>query len=411
MSRHVVRAVVVALIAATVLGSIAFAIKIKLPDTEGSVWASKVIDFDIPSTGSCIWASENFRPMLGRQGDSIAIDGAAKDAGTEDGTPLGENGFVVVRMGSVFTCGEGTDLRVYSKPNEGYYNVSVSSDAENWTEVASRVRTDSSKLWYRSIDFGSLEGVFEYVRIDAVSGNDCAPWIFAIEATHPTEVAAPPVAAVATPPPAAAPPAAAPPAAAVAETEEFSLSDDFADITSGWETSSGKSEGFGYRDGEFSFRISEKEMTFWSWAPMEGARLADFHAEALGRKFSGAEDALYGITWGTDNDNLYYFAISADGWFVVWFKEGGGWQTDAVDWAQSDAILQGEDPNRLEVIVEDGVATLIVNDIELASFAMGLVGPYQVGVFGATYEIAPAEVRFTEFVLGVPSEGRSSRTP
>lgn len=165
-------------------------VRLKLPDMIGSVFAVEIVDFKVAESGSgsdqCYWSTETAAALLGPPPEKL------RD-GDENYVSLGEDGFVVVRMGSPFTIGDGADLRVYACPNQGYglYSVSISIDASSWIEVADRVRSDNSATWYRSIDFNRVEGQFEYVRIDADAGNACVPYILAIEARHPCAAAPP----------------------------------------------------------------------------------------------------------------------------------------------------------------------------------------------------------------------------
>jgi len=382
MNARLLRLVTVMVILAALLSCRGFATKKRLPDMTGSVFAVAVIDASLPAKGSrdgeCPWATSGM-PLLGPPSESTSNT-------DEDSVPLGEDGFIVVRMGAPFTNGDGTDLRIHASPaGREYYNVSVSSDGRKWIEVAQRVCTDTSKLWYRSIDFGRLEGVFEYVRIDSLSDNDCRPYIHAIEALWPT----------------AAPVSKSEDATKTIKSthEAYAFADDFDDVLSGWETQAKKDDGYDYRNREFAFWTSELSVALWSWAPMGKTRLPDFRAEATAYKATGGDDAEYGIIWGIDNRNFYVFKASADGWYTVQLLEDDEWQTPPVDWTKSDAIRQGEESNTLEVVVEDGCAALIVNGEELRFIDLAMVGPYKIGIMCGTYETVPVEVRFTRFSL------------
>lgn len=191
-------------------------------------------------------------------------------------------------------------------------------------------------------------------------------------------------------------------AGSVTATEFY---DNFDDEASGWESLSESWGGNDYRDGEYALWLDDANDWNWAWAPMRETGLSDFHVEATAYKYSGGDDASYGIMWGTDNDNRYFFEISADGWYVVTHLMDDEWQTNPVDWAKSSAIRQGGDPNRLEVIVEYGRATLMVNYVELESFNLILRGPYRVGVVAESWETASVEARFTEYAVRDLSEG------
>lgn len=381
MSERSLRAAILFLIAVTAVCWGGLAQQLNLPDISESVFAVKIVDSSIPKKGEgdgeCFWSAANARALLGPPPDR---------AGDDDFVAIGRDGFIAVQMETPFKDGSGVDLRVYVSPyqEQGYYNASISADAESWTEVAHRVKSDNTKTHYKSIDFSGVSGEFEYVRIDGETGGDCTPFVLAIEALHPCG---------------AAPSTGSQTGGAADSASAFSFSEDFNDEASGWGVWSNRDGGHGYRDGKYAIWANDEFFYFFSWAPTDEKCPTNFRVEATAYKFSGSDDAMYGIIWGVDDSNHYSFLVSADGWYVVMFLRRGEWETDPIPWAQSSVIRQRGARNTLSVTIEDGRAALRVNGTIVTSFRLTLPGPYWVGARGDSYENFPVEVRFTEFKI------------
>jgi len=195
--------------------------------------------------------------------------------------------------------------------------------------------------------------------------------------------------------------------AAAAEVPSFAIAagsanlpffDDFADDAGGWLVQSSETGGLAYRGGEYAIRCTQPSVYYYSYASLEPCP-SGFEIAATAYKYSGEDDATYGIIWGTDNSNHYSFLVTADGWYAVCLQLNGEWQANPIDWMQSSHIRQGGEANTLELSVRDNRVAVGVNGIQLTSFSPILEGPFQVGVHGESYETAPVEIRFTEFSI------------
>ena len=173
--------------------------------------------------------------------------------------------------------------------------------------------------------------------------------------------------------------------------------DNFSDETGGWADWRDDSGGLAYREGEYAIWCTEPFLSFRAYSPLREACSSGFEVTVTAYKFSGEDDAVYGIIWGGDMNNHYLFLVRADGWYKASLLLNDEWQTDPIEWTQSPHVRQGEEPNTLTLSVRDGLVTLGVNEAELTSFEPTLHGPYRVGVDGESFETAPVEVRFTAF--------------
>jgi len=174
--------------------------------------------------------------------------------------------------------------------------------------------------------------------------------------------------------------------------------DDFDDVASGWEVATSPGNSVGYQDGEYEIRINSDWWVRDAWSS-EREPFHGFRAEATAYFQTDAEDAELGICWGLGIGSVYFAGIKADGTYAISHILDGEWQESLVDWTGSPAILSAGGVKKLSVIVEEGRATFLANDTELASVRLSMEGPYVVGLYGATNGSAPAVARFTQFAV------------
>jgi len=175
--------------------------------------------------------------------------------------------------------------------------------------------------------------------------------------------------------------------------------DDFDDEESGWESSVSRWRGKGYRSGEYAFWEYWHEKYQVAWAPHDELFPEEFSAVATGYKYAGADDAEYGIIWGSDNQNFYSFRVAPDGWYRVSHKRDGDWQTSPVPWTQSADITS---ETTLRVTVTEGTATLFINEKEQGSFALSMSGPWKIGLYTASQATPRIEIRFISLAVYAP---------
>lgn len=178
-----------------------------------------------------------------------------------------------------------------------------------------------------------------------------------------------------------------------------------------WEVLSNENVTKTYHDGEYVFQIRTANFLVSTWIPMPDAVDGDFSLEATARRFSGGDDATYGLIWGTDDENYYAIFISADGFYRVMYRGKNVWQTDPVQWTASALIERGDAENVLRLSVSGDLATILINNIIATTFQLDMRGPYQVGVLGGAEKNIPVEIRFTTFAVDIPSEENRSEMP
>ena len=181
--------------------------------------------------------------------------------------------------------------------------------------------------------------------------------------------------------------------------------DNFDDEGTGWATRSWRWRGMSYRSGEYAVWQNWYNHCQYTWAPYTGLFPEDFVAVVEAYKYSGADDVQYGIVWGSDNENFYYFQVAVDGWYRVDWKRNGDWQNSPVPWTECSNIYLGDQTNVLRVMVREGRVTLYINGEECESFEPSISRPWIIGMNAGTGAIARMEVRFTSFaVYDAPKE-------
>ena len=183
------------------------------------------------------------------------------------------------------------------------------------------------------------------------------------------------------------------------------FADSFDDPRSGWLVVSNESGSRQYVNGTYSMSLKEAQMSWRSWAPLASTCPADFSVEATAYVASTTRDAQCGLVWGLGSDDLYLFRVSADGYYSVGQKLKGVWQDALVKWTVSEQIQQQSGENHLRVVVVGNEAMIEVNGTALGVVQLTMPGPYKVGIAEETGDVAPAEVRFTSFLVRAATKG------
>jgi hypothetical protein len=121
-----------------------------------------------------------------------------------------------------------------------------------------------------------------------------------------------------------------------------------------------------------------------AWATSERT-WGDLHLTVEATHVSGPDDNEYGVLirmnqTGSGSDAFYAFSISGDGYARIARYRAGTWTVLGSDWVPSDAILQGEATNLLEVVAQGTVLQFTINgepvlqteDAELRSGSIGV---------------------------------------
>jgi hypothetical protein len=175
--------------------------------------------------------------------------------------------------------------------------------------------------------------------------------------------------------------------------------DDFADPGSGWSVYAEDDSVADYTDGEY--RVGTYRDNYMAWGNPEGLELANFEAEVDARTVEGPLDNNFGLLVRTqpDDDNFYWFQISADGYYSVDRMQAGEW-IGMVDWTESDAINQGIGAtNHLKVVCDQELFSFYVNGTYLTGVTDASFSSGNIGLAVGTFDEPGAVVHFDNIVV------------
>lgn len=179
--------------------------------------------------------------------------------------------------------------------------------------------------------------------------------------------------------------------------------DDFSDIKSGWGIKpTGEDENFsyGYADGKYVFNIDVPQFFVWT---TKGNTYADVSIEVSA--FSeGATDNHFGVVCRYRNDQFYYFAVSADGYYGVFLHNADGTLVPLNKRAMlSSSAVHKNQENTLLAICEGTQLSFYVNGELVTQIEDKTLNRGDVGLAGGTLEQAMTTVYFDNMQVTVPS--------
>jgi hypothetical protein len=165
--------------------------------------------------------------------------------------------------------------------------------------------------------------------------------------------------------------------------ETVALEDDFSDEASGWETGDTDIARVWYENGQLHVLVeAADEITGSLFGGQLQNTFGDFSMEVdVSVAVLPEAGAYYGILARAGEEGAYLFAVESGGYYAINTLIGEDWVA-LVDWAASDAILQGADVvNRLRIeclgpnllFYANGTFLAEVEDATLASGAIGLI--------------------------------------
>lgn len=175
--------------------------------------------------------------------------------------------------------------------------------------------------------------------------------------------------------------------------ETVALEDDFSDEASGWETGDTDIARVWYESGQLHVLVeAADEITGSLFGGQPQNTFGDFWMEVdVSVAVLPEAGAYYGLLARADEAGAYLFAVESDGYYAINTLIGEDWVA-LVDWAASDAILQGADVvNRLRIeclgpnllFYANGTLLAEVEDATLTGGAIGLMAASAEGSGGA----------------------------
>ncbi len=177
--------------------------------------------------------------------------------------------------------------------------------------------------------------------------------------------------------------------------------DDFSDPDSGFNRQSDADTITDYVEGEYKIEVFTANLNVWSVA---GPGFTDSIIEVNAHTASGTENNLYGlICRHQDDDNFYFFAISADGYYAIGkLKDGEIVMLSSPVFEYSDKILTGLAANHIAASCAAQTLSLTVNGSKLAEVTDADFSHGRAGLVAGTFDDTPTEVRFDDLLVTQP---------
>lgn len=180
------------------------------------------------------------------------------------------------------------------------------------------------------------------------------------------------------------------------------MADSFDDPQSGWEVGTDSGAEWGYHDGEYRVVASTQDTAVWG-SPMPARDWADFSLEVDARRVEGPLDNELGVAVRIqpDGKNMYLFAISSDGSYVLRMLRNDEWQ-DLVKWTVSPAVRQGKSINHLRVECRGPELRCWANGQLLAEVQDTTLRSGNVGLLAAAFDEPGVVVHFDNLRIETP---------
>ncbi len=161
------------------------------------------------------------------------------------------------------------------------------------------------------------------------------------------------------------------------------FTDDFSDPASGWGAASHETYVRGYQQGQYLIQIDVPSWFVWTTA---GRTYRDVAVEVVTRS-EESTDNNYGVLCRyQDEDNFYYFAISADGYYAIFRRVEGEELTPLTGQAmlRAPSIHTDGTENRVLAVGEEEQLTMYVNGEQVAQVQDDALDRGDVGMAAGT---------------------------
>jgi hypothetical protein len=184
-------------------------------------------------------------------------------------------------------------------------------------------------------------------------------------------------------------------------TGEILYSDSFSGTSTSWLTYTDDSGYVKLQDGALHvLNYTEGE---YSSDTYPNKSFTDFILEVDMTFIAGSTDNWQSILARYSNDLLYYFDISADGYYAIGIWDDKEWEyTSLVETTYSDYILKGTKTNRVRVECIGTTLKLIVNGHLLSTVTDSTCKTGEVGLEVSSMDGEYTEVAFDNFVIYRP---------
>jgi hypothetical protein len=181
------------------------------------------------------------------------------------------------------------------------------------------------------------------------------------------------------------------------------MEDNFDGLRQNWGTGSDSNSSVEYENGGLRFRVFVPR--FYVWSNPGDSEYSNTHIEVTARDNSSDSNTAFGIICyqGEPDTNLYYFAITSYGQYVIARGEDGKddfFLTNDNEWGDSELIVQDAASYRIGADCGNGVLTLYVDGKQIDSVQDSTYSGGYVGLFTwSDKQENAADVTFDDFVI------------
>lgn len=179
--------------------------------------------------------------------------------------------------------------------------------------------------------------------------------------------------------------------------------DDFSNNTTGWPTVRSEEGITDYENAVYRIFVNIPNQDYFATPGL--SLQSDVRVEVNATKVAGSDDNDLGVICRyQDNNNLYQFVISSDGYVgIMKWVDGSLESIGAETLMEHAAVNQGNATNHISAECIGDTLTLYVNGQQVFSVQdTSFMGGGDVGVFAGTYDVPGTDIHFDNFVVTAP---------
>ena len=177
--------------------------------------------------------------------------------------------------------------------------------------------------------------------------------------------------------------------------------DDFSTTENQWTSLANEGGAMGYDADGFRFFVRDEGLNYWT---TPGLAFTDTRIEADVFQYAGPAENRLGLICRYQNDqNYYFFVISADGYYAIGKKKAGE-QTLLEQEAMrfSDEIKTGQAINHLRADCQGSTLQFFANNVSLAMVEDKDFTEGDVGLLVGTFDEGNVDILFDNFIVLQP---------
>lgn len=153
------------------------------------------------------------------------------------------------------------------------------------------------------------------------------------------------------------------------------------------------------QNGRLHILVKQADVLAWSVA---GLMVDNVSIDVEAILIEGPQDNSFGIiARRLDDENLYSFQISSDGYFLIQKRLKGRWRNLSGDWQPSPAIRTGRQTNHLRVVCRGNLLTFSVNGTQLVQVSDDSLARGDVGVIAGTMAEPGVHIAFDNIRVNI----------